>query len=202
MLVNMSARIIRFPDRRAALAEVADRSPEARQRQDAVAASFSTAGLSWATESDWLGRAHHVLDHVEDLLDDGDAAEVAVLCERATWCLLQAAPEIDDRAAVMDLLDRVRDLHLRACQASPPDPVHLAEFVYGLAHSEAMGVLHGVIDPYVGLLGPVGLAEIRRRLADDERAHRRSTGIARQIEDFRRQPILASLARAAHPSAV
>ncbi len=202
MLVPMSATIIPFPDRRTLVATAAGRRPEARQRQRAVTASFRSDDLVDGGEAHWLGRAHRVLDHVADLLDDGAAREVMTLCEQAMWCLLESAPDIEDGCAVMALIDRLRELHVRAGRLDPPDPVHLAEFVYGLAHSEVMGVLHGIIDPYVGLLGSVGLAEIRRQLADDERRARRMSGIARRIEEFRLRPIQESLARADHPSAV
>lgn len=198
----MSAIIIPFPDRRSLVTTAAGSGPEARQRQDAVTSTFRTDDLWLASEHDWVCRANHVIDHVAELLADGSAGEVATLCEQAMWCLLHAAPDIEDGQAVMALIDRLRALHLRACQLDPPDPVHLAEFVYGVAHSDAMGVLHGVIDPYLSLLGPVGVAQIRRLLADDERRMRRTSGVARTINEFRLRPIHTSLARAHHPSAV
>ena len=202
MLTTMSATIIQFPDRAAAVSAAAGRSAEARRRQDAVRAGFSTELLPVQTEEGWLCQAQHVLDHVEDLLDDGDAGEVVALCEQATSYLLGAAPDIDDGSAVMALIDRLRDIHMRACHAAPPDPVALADFVYALARSDSMGVLHGVIDPYVPVLGPTGLAAIRRHLAEDQRRQRRLSDIARKIDEFRLRPILESLSRAQHPSAV
>lgn len=201
MLFTMTATIIQFPDRRTVVERAAGRHGEARQRQNAVTASFSTAALMEDGEDHWICRAHHVLDHVADLLDDGHAREVITLCEQGLWCLLTAAPDIADGDAVMALIDRLRALHRQACDLDPPDPVHLAEFVYGVARSEEMGVLHGVIDPYVALLGPVGLAEIRRRLAAEERRMRRLSDIARRIHEFRLRPIYESLSRADHPSA-
>lgn len=202
MLVPMSATIIPFPDRRTLVSAAAGQRREVRQRERAVTASFRSDDLVEGGEAHWVRRAQRVLDHVEQLLEDGAAREVMTLCEHATWCLLESAPDIEDGCAVMELIDRLRELHLRACRAERPDPVHLAEFVYGLARSEEMGVLHGIIDPYVGLLGSVGLAEIRRQLADDERRARRMSGMARRLHEFRLRPIQESLARADHPSAV
>ena len=93
----------------------------------------------------------------------------------------------------MTLITRLRDLHLRACHIARPDPAPLAEFVYGLAHSDELGVLTGVIEPYLPLLGEAGLSMIRRKLAADERRMRGYTDIGRAICEFRLGPIRAAL---------
>lgn len=200
----MSATIIRFPiERRDVVSDCAADNSDQRARARAVDAGLSTARLGAGQgEVEWVGQAHHVLDHVQDMIDDGEAAEAVALCERATWRLLEAAPDIDDTASLLQLVDRLRDLHCAACWEARPDPVRLADFVYDLAHSDALGVLHDVIDPYVAVLGPDGLAAIRRRVDAEQHRLRRLASIGRQIEEFRLQPILTSLAKANHPSAV
>jgi hypothetical protein len=192
----MSATIIPFPGPRPSLAGT-DR-PSANPQT--VTARFRA--VLDDSEDGWYCQASHVLDQVQALLDSGAAGDVMELCEQAVWCLLNAAPEIEDGEAVMSLIDRLRRLHVRACTVVRPNPVQLASFVYQLATDNTMGVLHGVIDPYVSLLGEKGLAEIRRRLAAEEASVRESSAIRRSIWEFRLRPIHASLARADHPDAM
>lgn len=203
----MSATIIRFPiERRDVVSECAADTSEREARARAIDAGLSTAALGAGQgEWEWVEQVHHVLDHVEDMIESeatSDAAEAVGLCEQATWRLLDAAPDIDDTCSLLELIGRLRMLHRDACKAVPPDPERLADFLYDLAHSHQLGVLHEVIDPYVELLGPTGLAAVRRRVRADQDALRRLSSIARRIEEFRLQPILTSLAKAAHPSAV
>ena len=179
MLTVMSATIIPFPDQ--------------STRQRVIRARFGADALDEQSEAEWYWQADHVLDHIEAMLHTAPAREVMALCEQAVWCLLGAAPDIDDGDAVMALIDRLRDLHLRACRLDLPDPALLAEFVYDLARSDEMGVLWGVIDPYVPLLGEAGLAVMRRRLAAEERTMSRLTPIGRSILEFCLRPVRASL---------
>lgn len=111
----MSATIIPFPD--------------SGIRRRVVRARFGAEVLEEHTEDEWFWQADHVLDQIEEMLDHGDAREVIALCEQAMGCLLDAAPEIDDGRAVTALIDRLRDLHVRACVIEPPDQVRLAEFL-------------------------------------------------------------------------
>ena len=94
MLPTMSATIIPFPDRRTAVATIDHR---------------------WDDE-DWFERAQLVLDQVEDLLGERSGADIRALCEKGIRCVLEAAPEIDDADAVHALVERLCELHLRACE--------------------------------------------------------------------------------------
>ena len=69
-----------------------------------------------AQPTDWADRIHHVIDHVEALLDHGEAADVIELCQRAVGYLEDSAPEIAESAPLHDLADRLGGLHLRACR--------------------------------------------------------------------------------------
>jgi hypothetical protein len=92
----MSAQIIQFPD-------------QARLR---------AIGPVEQSDDGWFRQASDVLDQIEQKLDAGAAQEVVTLCEQATRCLLHAAPEIDDFDAVVELIDRLGDLHVRAVRAA------------------------------------------------------------------------------------
>jgi len=197
----MSATIIQFPDpttRRSTGGQLTATSAAAAPDPRVLCAD----GLDGQTEVEWFRTADAVLDQIEALLDQRRAQEVITLCESGMWCLLDAAPDIDDWELVMMLLDRLRDLHLRACCAERPEPSRLADFLYRLATAHDMHVVDGVIDPYRSLLGPVGFAQIRRLLADEDRRNRHLTDIRRSILEFRLRPIHASLARCDHPSAM
>ena len=188
----MTATIIPFPDR---MAE--------------VAAAAASAGLSAARpqsvelDTPWYLTAHRVLDHVDDLLErEQGGADVVTMCERATWCLLAAVDDIDEPSLVVALLARLRDQHLRACRAARPDPVDLAGFVYDLVWRTVDVPPATAIAQYVPLLGRLGLAELRRRLAADEQRLVRAGGAASPIDHVRLRRLRDALSRARHPSAV
>ena len=199
----MTATILPFPDRSAALAAAAGNHQDARRRQDAVRAGFAPTGFGDSSGDErWAAKAHHVIDHIESMLDDEPTREVIELCQHAIECLCGAAPDIDDTAAVVELVDRLRDLHVRACQANRPDPVALADFVFWLAWGDALGVRDHMIDPYVPLLGEQGHAQIRRLIADRQRDAAHQPGLFRRMTELRLRPIEAALSRSRHPSAV
>lgn len=201
MLTSMTATIIPFPPRRALHARQADVAEQVRPRPAGAGANHRADHLGPRGEDHWTTRAHGVLDHVDAMLHDGAGEQVVALCEQAMRCLLDSAADIADGRAVSALIDRLRRLHLQACRLHPPDPVQLAEFVYGLAMSDEVGVLAGVLDPYVPLLGPIGLADVRRRVTEDEDRMRSMDSRGRQQFEVRLRPIATALARAHHPSA-
>jgi hypothetical protein len=149
----------------------------------------------------WADRIHDVIDQFEELLDDGHAAEVVDLCQRAVWFLEDSAPEIADSAPLYELADRLGDVHLRACHAAPPEPVGLARWLFETEFRGDLGAVAGAAQSYSEVLGPEGLAELRRLASDAWRGPRGCTSIARSIDRFRLRPIMTSLARAAHPTA-
>jgi hypothetical protein len=155
-----------------------------------------------AEPTDWADRIHRVIDHVEALLDDGDAAEVVDLCQRAVWYLEDSAPEIAESAPLYDLADRLGELHLRACRAARPEPAALARWLFETEFRGDLGAVAGAAEAYAGVLGPTGLAELRRLADDAWRGGRGCSDVARSIDRFRLKPIMTSLARASHPSAV
>jgi len=199
----MTATIIPFPDRMAAVAAAAGSGGEVRRRHDAVVAALRTTAVGTGhTGAQWYRTAHRVLDHIDDLVEQElGGPDVIALCEHATSCLLDAAPEIDDPPTVTALLRRLRELHLRACRSTPPDPVGLAAFVDDLAR-RSDGPVPPIITPYLPLLGRLGIAELRRRLAADEQAQRRRSTSAAPDELVRIRSIRAAVPRARHPSAV
>jgi hypothetical protein len=150
--------------------------------------------------SDWADRIHLVIDQFEELLDDGRAAEVVDLCQRAVCYLEDSATEIAECGPLYELADRLGELHLRACHHARPDPVGLARWLFATEFRGDLGAVAGAAEAYSDVLGPEGLAELRRLANDAWRGPRGGSAIARSIDRFRLRPIMTSLARAAHPT--
>jgi hypothetical protein len=138
---------------------------------------------------------HDVVDRVETLLDDGDPAEVVDLCQWAVTYLEDSASEIAESDAAYEVAERLGALHLRACRAARPAPLGLARWLFATEFRGDLGAVAGGAEAYADVLGPAGLAEYRR-LADN--AWRGPC----QADRFRLRPIMTSVARASHPSAV
>jgi hypothetical protein len=155
-----------------------------------------------AEPTDWADRIHRVIDHIEALLDEDDAAAVVNLCQRAVSHLEESAPEIAESAPLYDLADRLGELHLRACRAARPEPAGLARWLFETEFRGDLGAVAGAAATYAEVLGPTGLAELRRLADDAWRGGRGCSDVARSIDRFRLKPIMTSLARASHPSAV
>lgn len=65
------------------------------------------------------------------------------------------------------LLDRLQDIHLKACRKTRPDPVSLARRLFEWELHGNWGTFHGAAKTYASLLGKKGLAEYRK-LAEAE----------------------------------
>ena len=68
----------------------------------------------------WLAEAHRTIDRFNELLSAGRADYLLELCDRAIEHLETAAPEIDDPAAVSELLDHLRGVRVEAWRAPRP----------------------------------------------------------------------------------
>src|SRR5712691_4752749 len=70
----------------------------------------------------WARGVNDVIDSVEQLLNDGQAAAVIELCESALQSLLGAIQAVDDSDGHFGVLgDRLEDIHHRACQEETTD---------------------------------------------------------------------------------
>ena len=104
-----------------------------------------------------------VLDSLRDLLDDGHAEQVITLAEHAVEGAEDAVGCVDDSDGWMSgIAERLRDLHLAACEAARPDPVTLARTLFDRErHDGDLEVFHGSASAYADVLGERGLAEYR-----------------------------------------
>jgi hypothetical protein len=102
------------------------------------------------------------IDAVDALLAAGEPDAVIDLAEHALEAAEHALEHVDDSGGMMrGVIERLEDLHLRACRDGTPDPIALAE---RLLHRELQGewdVFDRAAIGYAGVLGGSGLARYR-----------------------------------------
>jgi len=108
-------------------------------------------------------------DALGDLIDAGQAQEAIAISRTAIGQLIAAAAAAGEGGEVIaDVAQDFLDVHLRACEAAPPEPAALGDYLAGLL----LGDDHGFgpdLDDYADLLGEQGLAAVRERLAAAQR---------------------------------
>ena len=122
--------------------------------------------VDWRGADGWANGVYFVLDAIDDLLTGGHADAVIPLTEHAFRGVELAVGYVDDSESgcLRDLSERIGELHHRACEVRPPDPVALARSLVDLElHSELEG-LYCAVGTYADLLGDDGMAEYGRLL--------------------------------------
>ena len=132
--------------------------------------------------SAWARAVDDAIDHIAQLLEDGQAAAVIELCESALQKLVGAVGAIDDSDGHLSVLrDRLEDIHFRACQKARPDAAGLARRLFECELHSELDVFFGAAERYARILGAKGLKEYRQlaqaewekvpaRTAKDERS--------------------------------
>ena len=158
-----------------------------RQRLSMKAAKKSSKALDLATfrraiddavESDgfvdyrsayqYAGGIEEVIDSVEDLLKEGFVIEVIELAEHALEAVEEAMGSVDDSDGEMGgILERLQDLHRRACKKAKPDPEALARRLFAWELRTDYDTFYGAAETYAGILGEKGLG-VYRMLAEAE----------------------------------
>jgi uncharacterized Zn finger protein len=115
---------------------------------------------------DYARNVGEAVDAIDGLIDVGAAAQAIGIAREALSLLFRAFEAVDDTSGLIgESGDELLAVHLRACQAAPPDPVALAEYLADLLLRKAdYGITPG-LGEYAGLLGEAGLARIRQRAA-------------------------------------
>ena len=118
---------------------------------------------------DYVSTIDSTIDSLQQLLDDGHPEAVIALTEHALDRAEDAVGYVDDSDGGMSIIaDRLQELHLEACLAARPDPVVLANTLFGRErHSGDLEVFYGAVATYSDVLGPAGVAEYQR-LAQQE----------------------------------
>jgi uncharacterized Zn finger protein len=107
-----------------------------------------------------------VLDEMVDaiaLFAQGNPAAAIELAEHAIWQVEEAIQSVDDSDGLTgEILQRLQELHLEACEQARPDPATLAQRLFEGEMRSEFDTFHGAAQTYAELLGKAGLAEYRR----------------------------------------
>ena len=100
---------------------------------------------------------------IDELSAAGGAAEAIGIAREALALLTEVYESVDDSSGHVGLAaDELLDAHLRACQAAPPDPASLGDYLAELLLTGDYGFEPDVGD-YAELLGEAGAAAFRSR---------------------------------------
>ena len=109
-----------------------------------------------------------VIDSVEELLKEGYADEVIELAEHALGAVEEAMGSVDDSDGNMGgILERLQELHHKACKKAKPDPEVLAGRLFQWELRTGYDTFYGAAETYAGVLGKKGLA-VYQALAEAE----------------------------------
>jgi uncharacterized Zn finger protein len=101
---------------------------------------------------------------IDDLIQGGGATDAIVIAREAIDRLSGPYDFVDDSSgSVASAAYELLAVHLRACQAAPPEPVSLGDYLAGLLLDDGCE-LHPDLDDYAELLGERGTAVVRERI--------------------------------------
>jgi uncharacterized Zn finger protein len=129
-----------------------------------IANAFSTNGfVDWRGAWAYARRIHEAINGVEELLNEGHAAEAIELLEHGLRQCERALGQVDDSdGAVGEVRDRLQELHLKACSKARPEPETLARRLFDWEITSQWDIFHGAARTYDKVLGSKGLAEYRK----------------------------------------
>lgn len=117
---------------------------------------------------DYARGIEEAIDSVEELLKEGHAAEVIDLTEHALEAVEEAMGSVDDSDGnVGGILERVQELHHKACKKAKPDAEALAKRLFEWELGTDYDTFFGAAATYADVLGEKGLA-VYRKLAEAE----------------------------------
>jgi uncharacterized Zn finger protein len=147
----------------ASAADGADDKTLAARLNKAIDQATATRGyVEYGEAGGWAGGVDEALDAL-DALDSRHDRLLFKLAERAIDRIESAIESIDDsNGECSALLERARDIHIRAAHGARPDPVALARDLYERETGEGYGTFDDAAWLYADVLGEAGLAEYRR----------------------------------------
>jgi uncharacterized Zn finger protein len=165
----------------AELIELADEDPGLRRRfelraaaaqVDAEAVRNAVMRMIWVSgfigyegALDYADNVSRAADAIGELIDAGAAAQAIEVARDAIAWLRQNAGAVDDSSGyVSNAGYELLDVHLRACEAAPPDPFELADYLADECLKDRCGLTPSLVD-YMELLGDSGTAALHNRIA-------------------------------------
>lgn len=114
---------------------------------------------------DYASDVHKAAKAIGDLVDSGGAAEAIGIAREAIDLVTDAFAHVDDSSGLVGgAAYELLDVHLRACEAAPPAPASLGNYVADLLLGNEYGLAPDLGD-YADLLGDRGSAVVRERAA-------------------------------------
>lgn len=128
--------------------------------------AFAVRGfVTYSEAPSWAAAIDGVIDGLEDLCEAGHNDAAASLAEHAHRRADKAIEHVDDSDGWLSgFSSRLSELHLRACEASRPDPVELAGRLLELELTSELDGFHRCAARYAEVLGETGLAAFRHGL--------------------------------------
>ena len=147
----------------ASAADGADDETLAARLGKAIDQATATRGyVEYGEAGGWAAGVDEALDAIE-ALDPSRDRLLLKLAEHAIDRIETAIGSIDDsNGECGNLLERARDLHIRAARSARPDPIALARDLFERETGDGYGTFDDAAWLYADALGEAGLAEYRR----------------------------------------
>ena len=147
----------------------------------AIDEAVDTGGfVDYRGACDYAQGIEEVVASVGELLKGGHAAEVIELAEHALRAVEEAIESVDDSDGHMGgILERLQEIHHKACKKAKPDPETLARRLFEWELRTDWDTFHGAAQTYERILGEKGLA-VYRKLAEAEWAKVPALGPGRE----------------------
>lgn len=124
--------------------------------------------VDYRSAYDYAHGIEEAIDSVEELLKEGHPAEVIELAEHALKAVEGAMGSVDDSDGNMGgILERLQDLHYKACKKAKPDAEALARRLFEWELRTGYDTFYGAAETYADVFGKKGLA-VYRTLAEGE----------------------------------
>lgn len=148
-------------------ATVADSTGLADLRKVVKQATRTNGFIEYREAGGYANRLEDLGELLSQRIADGQPELIEVI-EEAIALAEEALQHIDDSGGeVMPAIVELRKVHLAACNALHPDPVALAERLYGFQMDGQWDTFHEVLPDYAEALGEEGLAAYRQRVERD-----------------------------------
>ena len=144
----------------------AARQANVQQVRSAVENLVETDGfIEYAEARDYARDVSRAAEAIDALVDGGAAEDAIYLARDALDWVTEAYAATDDSSgSIGTAAHELLAVHLRACQAAPPDPVDLGEYLADVLIADNYGLAPDPQD-YTDLLGDAGTAAIREHVA-------------------------------------
>lgn len=125
--------------------------------------------VDWHEASTYAAGLENIADSLAELLQQGQAAALVELAEYAIARVEAACEYVDDSngGKMTDMLERLGELHYKACLDSRPEPAALAERLFKYETDAGFDAFHDSLRRYAKILGKDGASRYKQ-LAEAE----------------------------------